>query len=40
VRLHIERVFREADLNMSKAARILEIDRTTLYNKLRIYGLK
>jgi DNA-binding NtrC family response regulator len=40
VRVHIERVFREADRNVSKAARILNIDRSTLYNKLRRYGLK
>jgi len=39
-RVHIERVLREADHNLSRAARILDIDRTTLYNKLRRYGLK
>ena len=39
-RVHIERVLREADRNLSRAARILDIDRTTLYNKLRRYGLK
>jgi len=26
--------------NLSQAARILHIDRTTLYNKLRRYGLR
>jgi DNA-binding NtrC family response regulator len=39
-RAHIERVLREAQHNMSRAARILDIDRTTLYNKLRRYGLR
>ena len=39
-RAHIERVLRETTHNLSRAARILDIDRTTLYNKLRRYGLK
>jgi len=39
-RVHIERVLRESDNNLSRAARTLDIDRTTLYNKLRRYGLK
>jgi DNA-binding NtrC family response regulator len=39
-RVHIERVLRETEHNLSRAARILDIDRTTLYNKLRRYGLK
>src|SRR5690242_3263617 len=30
-RLHIERVFRKTNQNMAKAARILGIDRSTLY---------
>ncbi|MGA2594169.1 MAG: helix-turn-helix domain-containing protein [Bryobacteraceae bacterium] len=38
--VHIERILREASHNLSRAARILDIDRTTLYNKLRRYGLK
>ena len=37
---HIERVLQETAGNLSRAARILDIDRTTLYNKLRRYGLK
>jgi DNA-binding NtrC family response regulator len=37
---HIEKVMQEAGGNMSRAARILGIDRTTLYNKLKRYGLK
>jgi two-component system response regulator HydG len=39
-RAHIERILRETDHNLSRAARILDIDRTTLYNKLRRYGLR
>ena len=36
---HISRVIRETDGNRSKAARLLGVNRTTLYNKLRRYGL-
>lgn len=39
-RRHIELVLKETEFNMSRAARILQIDRTTLYNKLRKYGFK
>jgi two-component system, NtrC family, response regulator HydG len=39
-RTHIERVWRECEGNHSKAARLLDIDRTTLYNRLKKYGLK
>ncbi len=39
-RAHIERVLRDTEGNLSRAARLLDIDRTTLYNKLRRYGLK
>ncbi|MBK9169854.1 MAG: sigma-54-dependent Fis family transcriptional regulator [Bryobacterales bacterium] len=39
-RVHIERVYRECGGNHSRAARVLDIDRTTLYNKLKRYGLK
>src|SRR5579872_652354 len=39
-RVHIERILRETEHNLSKSARILDIDRTTLYNKLRKYGMK
>ena len=39
-RLHITRVLGENDWNISKSARVLEIDRQTLYNKIEKYGLK
>src|SRR5579862_961620 len=39
-RVHIERILRETEHNLSRAARILDIDRTTLYNKLKRYGMK
>jgi DNA-binding NtrC family response regulator len=39
-RAHIEQVLEETGWNLSRAARILDIDRTTLYNKLHRYGLK
>jgi DNA-binding NtrC family response regulator len=39
-RAHIERILRETQHNMSRSARILGIDRTTLYNKLRRYGMR
>ncbi|HXE75768.1 MAG TPA: sigma-54 dependent transcriptional regulator, partial [Candidatus Xenobia bacterium] len=39
-RAHIARVLEETGWNLSRTARILDIDRTTLYHKLRRYGLK
>jgi two-component system, NtrC family, response regulator HydG len=39
-RVHIERILAETQWNLSRAARILDIDRTTLYNKIRRYGLR
>ena len=38
-RAHIERVLTETNWNLSHAARVLAIDRTTLYNKIRRYEL-
>ena len=35
----IRRVLQEVDGNRSKAARVLGVNRTTLYNKLRAYGI-
>jgi DNA-binding NtrC family response regulator len=39
-RTHIERIVAETGRNLAKAARILDIDRSTLYSKLKKYGLK
>lgn len=40
VRAHIEHVLDETGWNLTHAARILEIDRSTLYSKIKSYGLK
>ncbi|MFH1568379.1 MAG: sigma-54 dependent transcriptional regulator [Gemmatimonadota bacterium] len=37
---HIQSVLDQMDGNISKAARFLEVDRVTLYNKIRKYGLR
>lgn len=39
-RAHIQAVLDDADGNISRAAQILHIDRTTLYNKIEKYGLQ
>jgi DNA-binding NtrC family response regulator len=39
-RAHIERVLGETGWNLSRAARILDIDRTTLYNKIKRFGFR
>jgi two-component system NtrC family response regulator len=39
-REHIRRVLEQVDQNKSKAAKLLEIDRKTLYTKLERYGLE
>jgi two-component system, NtrC family, response regulator AtoC len=39
-RRHIALVLEQADGNVSQAARVLEIDRATLYSKIRKYGLR
>jgi len=39
-KMHIERVVEEADWNISRAARELDIDRQTLYNKIERYEIK
>ena len=39
-RQHIERVLDHVRFNLSRASRILAIDRTTLYNKLKRFGFQ
>jgi len=39
-RAHILKVLESCDWNQSKAARLLKIDRVTLYNKIKKYGFK
>ena len=39
-RAHIEAVLAQHEWNISRAARTLEVDRGTLYNKIQKYGLK
>jgi transcriptional regulator with PAS, ATPase and Fis domain len=39
-RQHVKRVLDEAGWNVTQAARLLEIDRVTLYNKIKKYGLE
>jgi DNA-binding NtrC family response regulator len=39
-RAHIQSVLNSTNWNISRSARILEVDRVTLYNKIRKYGLK
>ncbi len=39
-KLHIERILKETNWNITRASRILEIDRQTLYNKIRKYNIK
>ncbi len=38
-RTHIARILQDTNWNISRAARTLEIDRVTLYNKIKKYGL-
>ncbi len=40
VRMHVERVLEETSWNLTHAAKILDIDRSTLYSKIRSYDLK
>jgi two-component system response regulator HydG len=37
---HIKRTLEETGWNIYRAARLLEIDRVTLYNRLKKYGFK
>jgi two-component system response regulator HydG len=38
--VHITRILEAAGWNISRAARELDIDRQTLYNKIEKYGIK
>jgi len=38
--VHIHKVLQESEWNISRAARLLQIDRVTLYNKMKRYGLR
>jgi two-component system response regulator HydG len=39
-KLHIDRILRLCGWNISKAAGLLEVNRTTLHNKIKKYGLR
>jgi DNA-binding NtrC family response regulator len=39
-KMHIKRILEETDWNISKTARLLEIDRQTLYNKITRYKIE
>lgn len=38
--MHIKNVLKECDYNISMGAKVLGIDRTTLYNKMKKYGIE
>jgi transcriptional regulator of acetoin/glycerol metabolism len=37
---HIKKILEQTDWNISRAAGLLQVDRVTLYNKIRKYDLK
>jgi transcriptional regulator of acetoin/glycerol metabolism len=37
---HIQRILEQSDWNISRSAETLKIDRVTLYNKIKKYGLQ
>ncbi len=39
-RLHIQHVLEVCDWNQTRAAKVLGIDRVTLYNKIKKYGFR
>jgi len=39
-KIHIKRILEETDWNISKTARVLEVDRQTLYNKIEKYKIE
>jgi transcriptional regulator of acetoin/glycerol metabolism len=39
-KIHIQRILGQTDWNISRSAETLKIDRVTLYNKIKKYGLQ
>jgi transcriptional regulator of acetoin/glycerol metabolism len=39
-RAHILKTLEACDWNQTKAAKVLDIDRVTLYNRIKKYGFK
>ena len=39
-KVHIQRILEQSDWNISRSAETLKIDRVTLYNKIKKYGLQ
>jgi transcriptional regulator with PAS, ATPase and Fis domain len=39
-RAHVQRILEQSDWNISRSAEILKIDRVTLYNKIKKYGIQ
>jgi DNA-binding NtrC family response regulator len=39
-KVHVQRILEQSDWNISRSAEILKIDRVTLYNKIKKYGLQ
>jgi DNA-binding NtrC family response regulator len=39
-RVHVEKILRSTGWNITRAAEVLRIDRVTLYNKIKKYGLR
>jgi len=37
---HIQRILEQSEWNISRSAETLKIDRVTLYNKIKKYGLQ
>ena len=39
-KIHIKKILDQTDWNISRAAGILQVDRVTLYNKIKKHDLK
>ncbi|MBE0668910.1 MAG: hypothetical protein IH593_14715, partial [Bacteroidales bacterium] len=37
---HIQQILKKYNWNVSRSAKALDVDRVTLYNKIKKYGLK